>query len=61
MQLSGSGLVAAVSELLTAVYSHTSIPNSMRLLLTGRSRFCKEEPAVSKALPAETNFPLDGT
>ena len=52
----GGELVATVSEFLTVGFSHTCIPNSKRLILTGSSRFCKEEPAVRKALTAATGY-----
>jgi len=48
-------LVATVSEFLTVGFSDTCIPNSKRLNLGGSSRFCKEEPAVRKALTAATS------
>ena len=37
-------------------FSHARIPNSKRLILTGRSRFCKEEPPVRKALTEATSY-----
>ena len=50
-------MVATVSEFLTVGSSHTCIPNSERLLLAAGSLFCREEPAVRKALTAATNYP----
>src|SRR5271157_3252088 len=50
-------MVATVSEFLTVGSSHTRVRNSKRLILTGSLRFCKEEPAVRKALTAATSYP----
>ncbi len=52
-----SELVATVSEFLTVGFSNTCIPNPKRLILTGSSGFCQEEPAVRKALTAATSYP----
>jgi Flp pilus assembly protein TadD len=48
-----------VSEFPTVGFSHTCIPNLKHLILDGSSRFCKEEPAVRKALTAATSFYRD--
>ena len=53
-------MVATVSEFLTVGSSPTCIPNSERLLLAAGSLFCREEPAVRKALTAATNYPAFG-
>ena len=49
--------VATVSEFLTVGSSQTRIPCSVPPPLPASSRFCREEPAVRKALTAATSYP----
>jgi len=49
-------MVATVSEFLTVGFSHACIPDLLRPMLTRTVRYCKEEPAVRKALTAATSY-----